>query len=101
MVSGACFESQMMLWTSRKGIPTALLIRINNEYRHKISDLELYEAAGWAWRVGARREKAQYAMAINMGSVCAIMHGKTSPPPKSSCGAGRQALNTLFRSNDR
>ncbi len=47
----------------------ALLIRVNKEYRHNMSELELYEATRGAWKVGIRREGAQYAMAIFEGVV--------------------------------
>ena len=41
-----------------------LLIRINQLYRPGMSDLELYEATRGIWKVGPRRERAHYAVAI-------------------------------------
>lgn len=46
-----------------------LLIRINRRYRHGISPKELYEATRGVWRLGSRREKAEYAFAVFEGVV--------------------------------
>ena len=47
----------------------ALLIRINNLYRHGMSETELYEATRGVWKLGIRRENAKYAFAIFEGVV--------------------------------
>ncbi len=46
-----------------------MLIRVNQLYRYGISDEELYEITRGVWRIGARREKAQYAFAVYKGLV--------------------------------
>lgn len=46
-----------------------MLIRINRLYRHGMSDLELYEATRGVWKVGDRREKAKFALAVFEGIV--------------------------------
>lgn len=47
----------------------AILIRINKLYRYGMSDVELYDATRSAWRLGARREEARYAVAVYEGVV--------------------------------
>lgn len=47
----------------------ALLIRINRLFRSDMSSAELYDATRGVWRLGKRRESAQYAMAIYNGLV--------------------------------
>jgi uncharacterized protein len=46
-----------------------LLIRINRLYRHGMSAKELYEATRGVWKVGPRRERARYALAVFEGVV--------------------------------
>jgi len=46
-----------------------ILITINRIYRSDMSALELYEATRGIWRVGRRRERAEYAFAIYRGVV--------------------------------
>lgn len=46
-----------------------LLIRINRLYRYDMSDRALYEATRGIWKLGTRREKAQYAFAVFEGVV--------------------------------
>lgn len=46
-----------------------LLIRINKLYRYGMSPLDLYEATRGVWRVGPRRDQAQYALAVYQGVV--------------------------------
>ncbi len=46
-----------------------ILLRINHLYRYDISDDELYEATRGVWKVGKRREKARYALAVLYGLV--------------------------------
>lgn len=47
----------------------ALLIRINQLYRHNMTPQELYEATRGVWKLGARRTKARYAFAVFQGMV--------------------------------
>lgn len=47
----------------------AILITINQLYRSNITPLELYESTRGIWRMGPRREKAEYAMAVYRGIV--------------------------------
>lgn len=47
----------------------AILITINQLYRSDMSDEELYEATRGIWKLGPRREKAEYAMAVYQGIV--------------------------------
>lgn len=46
-----------------------ILIRINRLYRSDMNAHELYEATRGAWKVGLRRYKANYAMAVYRGIV--------------------------------
>lgn len=46
-----------------------MLIRVNQLYRYGMSDEELYDITRGVWKVGARREKAQYAFAVYKGLV--------------------------------
>jgi|SRR5579863_1024919 len=47
----------------------AILIRINKLYRSNMNALELYEATRGTWKLGLRRYKAKYAMAVYQGIV--------------------------------
>ncbi len=47
----------------------ALLIRINRLFRHGMSAEELYEVTRGVWKLGPRREKARYALAVFEGVV--------------------------------
>ena len=47
----------------------AILITVNQRYRSDMTPLELYEATRGIWVVSARREKAEYAMAVYQGIV--------------------------------
>jgi hypothetical protein len=47
----------------------ALLIRINQLYRHNMTAQELYEATRGVWKLGSRRAKARYAFAVFEGVV--------------------------------
>lgn len=55
--------------TPVKVVHPALLIRINKTYRHGISPLELLEATRGIWKIGRRREKSVYALAVFEGVV--------------------------------
>lgn len=46
-----------------------LLIRINRLYRHGMPVHDLYEATRGVWKVGNRRQKAKYALAVFEGVV--------------------------------
>jgi uncharacterized protein len=48
-------------------IDSALLIRINRLYRHGMSERELHEATRGVWKLGERRNSAQFAMAVFEG----------------------------------
>lgn len=47
----------------------AILITINQLYRSNMTPFELYEATRGIWRVGKRRENAEYAMSVYQGVV--------------------------------
>lgn len=47
----------------------ALLIRINQLYRHNMSPHELYEATRGIWKLGTRREGATFAFAVFEGVI--------------------------------
>lgn len=47
----------------------SILIRINQLYRYDMTPRELYEVTRGIWKVGPRREKAKYAMAVYEGIV--------------------------------
>ena len=47
----------------------AILITINVLYRSDMSDKELYEATRGVWRIGPRRGKAEFGMAVYRGVV--------------------------------
>ncbi|HEY0076122.1 MAG TPA: hypothetical protein VGB77_18620 [Abditibacteriaceae bacterium] len=47
----------------------ALLIRVNQLFRPGMSALELYEITRGVWRIGERRHKVRYALAIYRGIV--------------------------------
>jgi hypothetical protein len=49
-----------------------LLIRINQLYRHGMSDIELYEATRGVWRLGPRCRGAKYALAVFEGVVSEV-----------------------------
>lgn len=46
-----------------------LLIRVNQLYRHNMSEKELYEVTRGIWKLGERRNQAQYALAVYEGVV--------------------------------
>ena len=47
----------------------ALLITINRLYRSNMSNEELYEATRGIWKLGSRRENAEFGMAVYQGIV--------------------------------
>ena len=46
-----------------------ILIRINKLFYESMTDEEIYEATRGIWRIGVRKEKADYAFAVYMGFV--------------------------------
>ena len=46
-----------------------LLIRINRLYHEHITEEELYEATRGIWKIGIRRERADYAFSVYKGQV--------------------------------
>jgi len=50
----------------------ALLIRINQRYRHNMSPQELYGPTRGVWRLGSRRHQAKVALAVFHGTVRAV-----------------------------
>jgi hypothetical protein len=50
----------------------ALLIRINQSYRHGMGGLALYEATRGVWRLGPNRERAKLALAVHHGTVLEV-----------------------------
>jgi len=59
------------LYTKRKAIikEPSILIRINRAYHFGMTDVELYDATRSAWKVGYKKDKAQYAFAVYEGVV--------------------------------
>lgn len=43
---------------------SVILIRVNQLYRHGMPDHELYEATRGVWKIGTRRGRARYALAV-------------------------------------
>ncbi len=50
----------------------AILFTINRLFRRDMKPLELYETTRGIWRVGRRREKAEYAMSVVSGVVLEV-----------------------------
>lgn len=50
----------------------AILVRINRRFRSGITNEELYDATRGHWKVGRRRNGAQYAFAVYRGIVCEV-----------------------------
>lgn len=53
-------------------IENVILIRINRLYHEKMSMDELYEATRGIWRIGIRREKADFVFAVYKGEVVEV-----------------------------
>ena len=51
-----------------------ILIRINKLYHESMSEEEMYEATRGIWKIGVRREKADYAFAIYQGEVKEVFY---------------------------
>lgn len=63
----------------------ALLIRINQLFRHNMSPVELYEATRGVWRIGPRKHVPEYALAVFEGVVREVYsidswHGANTTP---------------------
>jgi uncharacterized protein len=52
----------------------AILFTINRLYRSAMTPLELYETTRGVWKLGKRREKAEYAMTVTHGIVREVYH---------------------------
>jgi len=50
----------------------AILIRINRLYRPDMTADDLYDATRSSWKVGTRRDRAEYALAIHKGVVLEV-----------------------------
>src|SRR4051812_14944895 len=59
----------MSMTTHANIVDPVILIRIPRAFRPGMSDLELYEATRGVWKIGPRREKARYALAVYEGTV--------------------------------
>jgi hypothetical protein len=49
-----------------------ILVRVNRLYEEGMSETALYEITRGVWKVGPRREKAEYALAVYKGEVKAV-----------------------------
>lgn len=58
----------------------SILIRINQKYQEGMSGQALLEITRGIWKVGARREKAQYAFAVYQGIVKEVYRIKSWHP---------------------
>jgi len=67
------------------------LIRINQRYRHDMTEEELYEVTRGVWKVGPRREEVRYAMAVYEGVVREVYQ----------IAAWHRAGSTLYRTRSR
>jgi len=58
-------------YTKRKAIikEPAILIRINKLYHYGMTEVELYDATRSAWKVGKKKDRAQYVFAVYDGVV--------------------------------
>jgi uncharacterized protein len=69
---GRVSARELILQKSAKPIKVeedAILIRINRRYRSTLNAHELYEVTRGVWKVGLRRYRAKYAMAVYQGIV--------------------------------
>lgn len=64
--------SSHSLAASVKVTEPVILIRINRQYRPDMTADELYDATRSSWKVGTRRETAEYALAIYKGVVVEV-----------------------------
>jgi hypothetical protein len=83
-----------------------LLIRINRLYRPTMSADELYDATRGIWKIGLRRERAKFALAVFEGvvrEVYEINHSSWQAAPKVHFKTGIHTLNqrALLNQKDR
>lgn len=72
---GRITSEDMMLLVNAKPVEihhNAILLTINTLYRSGMSPLELYETTRGCWRVGLRRNKVEYALALFQGIVLGV-----------------------------
>ena len=65
-------ENEVIIMLTAKHVDVrheAILFTITKMYRSDMNTLELYEMTRGCWRVGKRREKAEYAMCVTLGIV--------------------------------
>jgi uncharacterized protein len=64
-------EDVLLAQTAPKAdiLEASMLITINRLYRSGMTPVELYEATRGIWKVGRRREKAEFAMAVFQGVI--------------------------------
>ena len=67
-------------------IEPVILIIINRAYRRGMSQTELYEATRKHWKIGKRRENAQYAFSVSNGLVRQVYKIETWYPSQQSLG---------------
>ena len=65
-------------------VDPAILININRAYRYGMLPIELYDATRSAWKVGARREKARFALSVYRGVVREVYEIAEWIPGRSS-----------------
>ena len=75
----------------------ALLIRVNKQFRHSMSPEELYETTRGVWRLGVRREKAQYVMAVFEGVVKEVYEVSSWHPAGSTAYTARTDVHVPGR----
>jgi hypothetical protein len=73
-----------------KVVHPALLIRTNKLFRYNMTPTELYEATRGLWKLGVRREKARYGLAVFEGVVREIYEIQSWHP----------ALTTAYETRD-
>src|SRR3989344_2435086 len=49
-----------------------IIFKIPKVYRHDLTDAGILEVTNHAWRLGSRREKAQYALAVHQAKVVGV-----------------------------
>ncbi len=75
----------------------AILIRINRLYHYGMTDAQLYDATRGIWKVGSRREKAEYAFAVYEGIVREVYAIKRPWLPAGSTYFARRPNGYLSR----
>ena len=69
---GRIISQELILILTAKPVEVrhkAILITINQLYRSAMTEEELYEATRGVWKVGKRKDEAEYAMAVYQGIV--------------------------------